>query len=340
LISLVIYCMVMVIVRALAFGTRTFILAWAKYSECAGFIGTFYLCFSVALAKSQFAPLCIGPTLVVVVYMGGAISGAHFNPAVTLAVAFNEMLFMPGAPSRWAQITDRGQRAFVKEFLEANVSKLRERLITEWDKMKVHADWEQMKKDLNKQFNDNFIPVGEQTADPQFTEKQIIDIHDYLAPHDWGYKFAFWIFQLLGAICAGLTARHCTLDFQANLQANFPAPGSAGRGDVVFEVFVEIIATAALCWVVLGTAVAKDAEAKHYYGFAIGMTVFFMAAAVGSISGGAFNPAVGTGLQVVNLSGNKAFIWIYWAGPLAGAILGTLLFRLTHKSGKEHPKYD
>ena len=53
------------------------------------FIGTFFLVLTIGLAVlsgSPLAPLAIGSALMVMVYMGGHISGAHFNPAVTLAV--------------------------------------------------------------------------------------------------------------------------------------------------------------------------------------------------------------------------------------------------------------
>ncbi|MDQ3015415.1 MAG: aquaporin [Bacteroidota bacterium] len=53
------------------------------------FVGTFFLLMSFCMATSgglgQFAPLAIGATLMVMVYAGGHISGAHFNPAVSLA---------------------------------------------------------------------------------------------------------------------------------------------------------------------------------------------------------------------------------------------------------------
>jgi aquaporin Z len=35
---------------------------------------------------TQFAPLAIGSVLMVMVYMGGHISGGHYNPAGSLAV--------------------------------------------------------------------------------------------------------------------------------------------------------------------------------------------------------------------------------------------------------------
>jgi len=52
------------------------------------FIGTFFLVLIVGLAVqsgSEFAGLAIGLGLVALVFMGGHISGAHFNPAVTVA---------------------------------------------------------------------------------------------------------------------------------------------------------------------------------------------------------------------------------------------------------------
>ena len=53
------------------------------------FIGTFFLVFTVCLTVlngTSFSPVAIGASLMVMVYMGGHISGAHYNPAVSLAV--------------------------------------------------------------------------------------------------------------------------------------------------------------------------------------------------------------------------------------------------------------
>ena len=53
------------------------------------FIGTFFLVQAVGhavLAQHPLAGIVIGLTLMVMVYAGGHISGAHYNPAVTLAV--------------------------------------------------------------------------------------------------------------------------------------------------------------------------------------------------------------------------------------------------------------
>jgi aquaporin Z len=57
----------------------------------AEFIGTFFLvltigCTVVGPATGVIAPLAIGAALMVMVFAGGHISGAHYNPAVTLGV--------------------------------------------------------------------------------------------------------------------------------------------------------------------------------------------------------------------------------------------------------------
>jgi aquaporin Z len=48
------------------------------------FIGTFFLMLTIGLVGPN--PLAIGAALMVMIYAGGHISGAHYNPAVTLAV--------------------------------------------------------------------------------------------------------------------------------------------------------------------------------------------------------------------------------------------------------------
>lgn len=57
----------------------------------AEFIGTFFLvltigCTVIGAGTGVIPPLAIGAALIVLVYAGGHISGAHYNPAVTLGV--------------------------------------------------------------------------------------------------------------------------------------------------------------------------------------------------------------------------------------------------------------
>ena len=57
------------------------------YQYLVEFIGTFIF-LSVILANGQALPIAIA--LAAAIYFGGAISGGHFNPAVTTMMYFNK----------------------------------------------------------------------------------------------------------------------------------------------------------------------------------------------------------------------------------------------------------
>jgi glycerol uptake facilitator-like aquaporin len=50
------------------------------------FFGCLYFVFIIGLSSGPNAPLCIGFALSSMIFMGGHISGGHYNPAVTIAV--------------------------------------------------------------------------------------------------------------------------------------------------------------------------------------------------------------------------------------------------------------
>ena len=193
------------------------------------FIGTFFLVFTVGMSVrsgAALAPLAIGASLMVMVFAGGHVSGAHFNPAVSLAV-------------------------FIRGKLEAK----------------------------------DFVP--------------------------------YWIAQLAAGVVAALIVTY--------LFAGKPAGGPALHGTVP-SVIVEFLFTFALAWVVLNTATSKGTAGNSFYGLAIGMTVMTGAVAVGGVSGGAFNPAVGLGVFTMGLESAKQF-GVYLVSDLAGAAVAALAYK-------------
>lgn len=197
------------------------------------FIGTFFLVLTVGLtvvAQSPFAPLAIGSSLMIMVYMGGHISGGHYNPAVSLSA------MMRGA-----------------------------------------------------------LPAGRYVP--------------------------YVVAQLAGALAAALIV------YVITGQTFAPAP--AADATTLGALLVEILFTFALCLVVLNTAVSKRTQGNSYYGLAIGFTIVVAAFAGGSISGGAFNPAVGIGPILANAAlgdGGLGALWLYIVGPLAGGALAAAVF--------------
>jgi aquaporin Z len=203
------------------------------------FIGTFFLVLTVCLSVLTNAPLAavaIGCSLMIMVYMGGHISGGHYNPAVSLAVLL------------------RGK----------------------------------------------------------------------LAPFEF---VAYVISQLLGGVAAALIAYLILRNTAKSTFALAPAENVGAWGAVL----VEALYTFALCLVVLNVATSKKTDGNSYYGLAIGFTIVVAAIAGGGLSGGAFNPAVGTGPSVVNAmvsSGSLSNLWIYWVGPLLGGAVAAGVFKL------------
>jgi aquaporin Z len=102
----------------------------------------------------------------------------------------------------------------------------------------------------------------------------------------------------------------------------------------IFPAFVaEFAGTFALAYVVLNVATAKGTAGNSNYGLAIGFTVMVMAFALGGISGGAFNPAVATGITVMHLE-KAANLWIYLVANFAAGALAAAAFKFINPEDK------
>jgi aquaporin Z len=203
----------------------------------AEFIGTFFLvltigCTVIPGAAGVIAPLAIGAALMVMVFAGGHISGAHFNPAVTLAV--------------WV----RGR----------------------------------------------------------FDAKQVLP---------------YWVAQVGGGVAAAFVAMYLV--------------GKSGTPTEIVNLpqafLAEFLFTFALAYVVLNCATAKGTLDNSFYGLAIGFTVMVGAFSVGSISGGAFNPAVAVAIGVMKLV-NFSQIWLHIVADFVGALVAAFAFKALNPDDK------
>jgi aquaporin Z len=203
------------------------------------FLGTFFLVLTIGLTVlggTPMAPLAIGASLMVMVYMGGHVSGGHYNPAVTLAVLL------------------RGK--------------------------------------LQK-----------------------------------GDVLPYMVAQVVGALAAAVVVYVVV----GRTFAPAPAQGASTLGALL----IEVLYTTALCLVVLHSATAPQTTGNSFYGLAIGFTVTAAAFAGGPISGGAFNPAVGTGpILVAALLGDGSVVnlWLYLVGPFAGGVIAAAVYRVQQPS--------
>jgi len=122
--------------------------------------------------------------------------------------------------------------------------------------------------------------------------------------------------QVLGAIVASILAIKVVGAGKAVTLATIPVGSS---------LLVEFLFTFALVWTVLNVATAKGTDGNSFYGLAIGFVVVVGAFTVGSISQGAFNPAVAIGLVVMGKVA-VASVWIHLVANFAGGIVAAMVF--------------
>jgi aquaporin Z len=109
------------------------------------------------------------------------------------------------------------------------------------------------------------------------------------------------------------------------------APAPAATATAMTALIVEVFYTFLLALTVLNVATSKDTQGNSFYGLAIGSVIVIAAFAGGGISGGAFNPAIGTGSIIVNVfAGGGAWnhLWLYLVGPFVGGALAAAVFRI------------
>lgn len=192
--------------------------------------GTFFLVLAIALtAGLGHAPFAIGLMLMALVIIGGHISGAHYNPAVTIAA---------------------------------------------WLYKKISTT--------------NAI----------------------------GYIISQMVGSLLAAAVFQLLTTHLW------------SASSAAGVTTISAIAIEALLTSILCGVILTVTATEKFVGNHIYGIAIGLTLTAIAFVGGSLSGGAFNPAVGIMPIIYKAIGGQGLdvhhLLIYSVGPLLGGALATL----------------
>jgi len=126
---------------------------------------------------------------------------------------------------------------------------------------------------------------------------------------------AYWVAQVIGAIAAVFAIRYLKGDVPVTVLT--PSFGTAFLAEFLF--------TFALVFVVLNVATARGNEGNSHYGLAIGFTVMVGAYSVGSISGGAFNPAVAVGIMMLGIVAPSQ-LWLYLVANLVGGAVAALVF--------------
>lgn len=130
--------------------------------------------------------------------------------------------------------------------------------------------------------------------------------------------------QCLGAVFAAFMVKMAVPSVW--LDAVGMGTPAVGEGATVGQALVmEIVLTFFFMFVVYGTAI--DARAPKMAGLFIGLTIALDIMAGGPVSGGAMNPARHLGPAL--MGGGLQNIWIYWVGPILGAVAAALVYKST-----------
>lgn len=106
-------------------------------------------------------------------------------------------------------------------------------------------------------------------------------------------------------------------------------PGSLPGGAAVTAnqaLAVEFWLTFILIWAIMGGAVDRRSP-QGFAGLAVGGSVALDALWGGPLTGASMNPARSFGPAII--SGTWEYHWVYWAGPILGALAASWVYRLT-----------
>lgn len=88
-------------------------------------------------------------------------------------------------------------------------------------------------------------------------------------------------------------------------------------------IMIEAVLTFFLVFAVFGTAI-DDRGPRNMFGLAAGLVLAFDVLVAGPLTGASVNPARAFGPGLV--SGTWANWWLYWVGPVAGAVIASVLY--------------
>ena len=137
------------------------------------------------------------------------------------------------------------------------------------------------------------------------------------APTAAGYIVA----QCLGAIVAAALVK-IAVPAEALAAVGMGTPALGEGITAVQGLVTEMVLTFFLMFVIYGAAI--DKRASKLGPLFIGLTITLDILMGGPISGGAMNPARHLGPAL--LGGGLQNIWLYWVGPIGGAVLAALVY--------------
>ena len=165
-----------------------------------------------------------------------------------------------------------------------------------------------------------------------------------LGKQSWNRCFAFIIAQCAGATAAAFLLQWLLIGIELpTAQSDDGAIGHIGltvglfsdlaqldiAGSTIRVLILEIIATFFLMFAIMGVMVDKRSGLDNpiLMGLPVGMVVAVDVMCFGKLTGASMNPARSLGPAIA--MDYWHIQWVYWVGPIVGAVLAGLLYRMT-----------
>ncbi len=152
------------------------------------------------------------------------------------------------------------------------------------------------------------------------------------------------IAQVVGAVCGAAVLAAIVSGNGSeigNLASNGFGEASPGKYNMMSVLLTEVIMTAAFLFIIMGatdtsraastggTVAADEARAAGFGPIAIGLALTLIHLISIPVSNTSVNPARSTGPALVSMDSTAiAQLWVFWAAPIVGAVIGALAYRL------------
>lgn len=147
----------------------------------------------------------------------------------------------------------------------------------------------------------------------------------------WKELPGYWISQVVGGLLAGLALYVIAsgkpgFEATGNMAANGYGDNSPGLYSIGAVAIAEVLLTAFFVIIILGATHGR--APIGFAGLAIGLSLTLIHLISIPISNTSVNPARSTGVAFFNGDGAPGQLWLFWLAPLAGGLIGGLLFPL------------
>ena len=159
----------------------------------------------------------------------------------------------------------------------------------------------------------------------------------------WAELVPYWIAQVIGAVAAAVLLAVIVGGNGTEigtLASNGFGDASPGKYSMIAVIITEVVMTAAFLFIIMGATDHRAPAGFAPIAIGLGLTLIHLISI--PVSNTSVNPARSTGPALMSQvwpggAGGQPIeqLWVFWAAPLVGAIIGALAYRMTVAGARE-----